>query len=75
MPRKQLVSPTIGTRAALGKQLWAAAGFAPAQPVGKRVRFDGRRDGHIGVARPSARGRTRGKNSCPLPSPGRATNR
>lgn len=52
MQGEELETPAIERHRALRKRYWAAAGFAPAQPVGMNSRFDGRRDGYIGAARP-----------------------
>lgn len=65
MPRVELVSPTIEEHRASEKQFWAAAGFAPAQPVGKHSRFVGRRDGNIGAARPKRARLDEGKRQLP----------
>jgi hypothetical protein len=66
MQGEELVSPSIAGHRALRKRYWAAAGFAPAQPVGKNSRFDGRRDGYIGAARPKRARLVEGKRQLTL---------
>jgi hypothetical protein len=46
--------------------LWSAAGVRTGEAGESTVASSGRRDGNVEDARPSARGGTRGRDSCPL---------
>lgn len=75
MPEEELRAAVQGNRVALEKGLRTAAGFRPGASR-RKTQWLCRTSRRIRRRRApqSARGWTRGRDSCPLPAPGRATN-